>query len=1609
MFIWGNKYDIKAIHFGWLGGVLMRRKLYRFVSLVLSGVMVLACPMLPINNSYNVQAADIPIRENIESKASDNTVIIGVEGVDNTSDLKTLLDRVNAVRKAACDAGDPDPRNPQDNLQPSDYVPIKIGEFCTQAAQIRAAEAAIKGGHARPNSMDSMSCLDVIQSINSNCGGCGENLAWNTVGESYIEGWIGERNDWITYRRTDNLPKINGNRVQTGHYAALINPDYKFTGMSTFNPVNDNAWEYRTGWYCTAGSYAESDKEMTSLPGLQNSSCIQKIEVPVNNVKEMEISGTTVLNEGDTASFKLLVDVLYTQTGDGAISDNTTCNCPVYDGVTWKSSDDSIISIDGAGVATVQKSGTVQIEASIGTGSNKKTIDRKVVVLSEGVSVVGAVDPETVETESGISPSLSSSAELTLSNNDKVSVNVDWDDYDESNLNTVRYSKDFYVTGKAMGYDVKQKVHVKPASIVRSYGRKNSVELDTLVTDSGKCPENLDSEVIVFKRGITSIGYPLATDWLSAQTTQFMGESDGFTLTWDKESLEKYKDRNGGDFVITGKASFMYDGKLIDYPVSQKMHVNPATVTSVQMPSSSTVIETASGTAPVLPKAKVTWSNGDVDEDDITWTGNTPSATYESLDDISRKYMAKSGGTYTVTGTYEDKSVAVTVKVNPATAVKATLDKANYETKCGTAPSLPITAKVTWSNGDETDETITWEALDPEKYNVIEGNEYSVKGTCCGCEVTANISVLPATISSIAAMTITTSERVDPTSSLPKNATINWSNNTSSELQVTWDAIDKSKYAAPGSFEAVGYVTDMYKNTVKVICDVTVKARQLSSISLENGKLDTDTFYYNYSLSGINGSIIATYDNGETSKKNITSVMISGFDVNSSSSNQEISIIYTEGEISKNVKTKIYLIKRTGIEITKLPSKLQYVEDEVSQFDISGLEVKEVLDNGEKKIISSSEYSSANITGFNPKPSKYGDQEISFSIYGFTAKFTVNVRQKQLSKVTIVSKPKKLSYIAGQTPSMDGLVVRGTYDNGKSEELAVNEIRMDAVTEGANRTLGDIWNTSIPGMHTCYAWFPTKVTQDASGTVTTSYIGASFEISVAEKVVDSLEWVTQPSKTEYPQNDKAFSSASFSDGVVKVTFNDAEERELSLTETSVTGFDISKLGAQTVTVTYGGKSVTFDANVTEPAISKQYVTPPALTNYADGEALNLAGMQIVTEMNNGYVSTLDVTGANEDITISLDDASDITAPLSNGEKTLNVSYKGVALKDADGNDIKINVARRMGIRIKTNPNVTSYTVGISLADISLAGLELESVFENGLTAPIDASLVEMGENASFDGASAGVKSIEVKAYGLTTSFNIELKAASSGGNKPDGTSNDGPDSGKTPADDKANNGSNSGTGSKPGGTNKSGSSSNPDGGTSTNPLDSNTGTGSNSGKNNSGTGSSSGNNNSGVGNESGSGSNVETPAPAAPAPSYCNEWINGVWYDENGNNTYPGTLSWKSNSTGWWVEDSAGWYPVNCWQKIDGQWYYFNSSGYMASSEWYNGYWFSGSGAWDETYKMTWCSNSTGWWIEDISGWWPSNCWQKIDGSWYYFDGSGYMVTSRYIDGYWIGANGVCQ
>lgn len=160
---------------------------------------------------------------------------------------------------------------------------------------------------------------------------------------------------------------------------------------------------------------------------------------------------------------------------------------------------------------------------------------------------------------------------------------------------------------------------------------------------------------------------------------------------------------------------------------------------------------------------------------------------------------------------------------------------------------------------------------------------------------------------------------------------------------------------------------------------------------------------------------------------------------------------------------------------------------------------------------------------------------------------------------------------------------------------------------------------------------------------------------------------------------------------------------------------------------------------------------------------------------------------------------------------------------------------------------------------------------------------------------------------------------------------------------------------------------------------------------------------------SGSSSGSGDTSGGESAPSYSNEWVGGYWYNADGSQTYPGVLSWKCNSTGWWVEDTNGWYPYSQWQKIDGYWYYFDASGYMASSEWIGGWWINGDGSCTYGGTASWKCNSSGWYYLDTSGWYPWSQWQKIDGYWYYFNYDGYMVTNQYVDGYWIGADGTCQ
>ena len=93
------------------------------------------------------------------------------------------------------------------------------------------------------------------------------------------------------------------------------------------------------------------------------------------------------------------------------------------------------------------------------------------------------------------------------------------------------------------------------------------------------------------------------------------------------------------------------------------------------------------------------------------------------------------------------------------------------------------------------------------------------------------------------------------------------------------------------------------------------------------------------------------------------------------------------------------------------------------------------------------------------------------------------------------------------------------------------------------------------------------------------------------------------------------------------------------------------------------------------------------------------------------------------------------------------------------------------------------------------------------------------------------------------------------------------------------------------------------------------------------------------------------------------------------------------------------------WQQIDGKWHYFGNDGIAKSgSQSIDGkqYYFG-----DDGVMLTGWQQIAGKWYYILDGGELSTGWKEIDGKWYYFASNGEMKTDQYIEGYYVGADGV--
>jgi hypothetical protein len=297
------------------------------------------------------------------STASDGCVLAGIEGT-YAAQIQDALDRVNEIRREACQEGVPRPSNPDSRLTADDYVPIQWSSGLEYIARIRAAEAAVLSGHERPNGTRCFS-LQAPGGLSSEA----EVLAWNSASSASmvtgINQWYSEKEDWVNQ---------NPDAV-TGHYTSMIDPGNRYIGLGAFVSVFG-------AWRCSiSGEFSSIDDTGFSETGMTGK-CIQTIEIEEDRLKELQIfqgdenvSDGLGLGIGKKAALTARVKV---------VIDDDTSFCNYLDSITWTSSNPSVAQVDSKGTVTVKKAGNAVITASAGNGMSASC---KLINAPEGTSL----------------------------------------------------------------------------------------------------------------------------------------------------------------------------------------------------------------------------------------------------------------------------------------------------------------------------------------------------------------------------------------------------------------------------------------------------------------------------------------------------------------------------------------------------------------------------------------------------------------------------------------------------------------------------------------------------------------------------------------------------------------------------------------------------------------------------------------------------------------------------------------------------------------------------------------------------------------------------------------------------------------------------------------------------------------------------------------------------------------------------------------------------------------------------------------------------------------------------------------------------------------------
>ncbi|WP_175578326.1 Ig-like domain-containing protein [Bifidobacterium jacchi] len=459
--------------------------------------------------------------------------------------------------------------------------------------------------------------------------------------------------------------------------------------------------------------------------------------------------------------------------------------------------------------------GTFTVKGTAAAGSKTFEVTLTVTVTARTITKVTAPAAQTVD--SGKEPTYPTQVDVVYNDGKTGKADVTW-----TKLTRDQYGKrdggTFDVTGTVAGYNGSVKFTVTVNKAVPQSA------VPTAAT------EQTTKDVVPDLSGI------------KANITWSNGDKTEAAVTWPELTASQFA--TVGDKVPV-KGTVSVDGKSFDVTVTVSVVSAIALKATIPTGDNGVNVTVESGTSPAAElakiKATVTWSNDETTDVAVTW-------------DAPKKadYSLRAGGVFSIAGTVNagGKTFDVTAKykVKAATVKSAAIKGGStVTTASGTAPKLPTTAVVTWSNGDTIEGTIRWTTINKTDYSKRAGGTFDVTGTVdsavTGADkltVTAQVTVNAAEVKSVEEVAVSTLAKVAP--NLPGTVKVTWSNDDVVDETVAWDAVSAEQYAKRGVFKVNGVATDPETGVkTNVTATVTVTATissvtQPEDITVESGQ-----------------------------------------------------------------------------------------------------------------------------------------------------------------------------------------------------------------------------------------------------------------------------------------------------------------------------------------------------------------------------------------------------------------------------------------------------------------------------------------------------------------------------------------------------------------------------------------------------------------------------------------------------------------------------------------------------------------------------------------------------------------------------------------------------